>query len=233
MNFSAQTEASEGNSVALSLAAQHVTQALAGQHGSHAQLAVVWQLQQNTGWTSFAVPYQTAIGDLEVVLEEASAPSNGYTQYEVIEDHEFQEGNSGDLLAKVGHVLFLLVRSAAVAAASLIPFLSILPQTLFDLIGSGRHKARQADGILTIHYYKRWSFVIWQKRPGGVTADAGLALLPTPGLVAPFTLAGKSTYRAKASAQTGSVHFVGPLSRVSVNPTGKIDARVTFTIEWT
>ena len=99
---------------------------------------------------------------------------------------------------------------------------------------SGVFPVATADKKIVIQYFKKWSFAIWQTRPGGAVANIGFVLLPASiQSTGKFKLRGSAMYRVEATAEAGQVRAPGPLNRISVTQTGSLDTNVLFSFVWT
>lgn len=229
-------EDEESQGVALVAASLFPTKPWATQYGSHLQIGAIFSLTENLGRLKKFLPYRTAIGDLEISLEEISPHPQGYTHFEIREDHQILAHGNNKIENLLKSILASLVKSAILcAASSLQPYFGALVHALFVAIGKNRHAAKKGDRTLKTRYFRRWSFVIWQKKPGAIVQDieAGLFASMQPSLPhAQFDMSGQVQYQLTVSAKTGDVRFLGPVNTISVVETGIISKQIPFTLDW-
>jgi len=179
------------------------------------------------------LPFSSSIGDIEVTITEEHLSGNGETVFEVVDDEVIVQGGHSRLLDLLGHHIFPFVTDAVTAIAAsitqvplLAPLIASIQRWVFKK--GGHMTAKMQARKMTLTSMPWWSLQVWNDRPGLMPMRLRVGYVRSPSSIVPgaVTISGKSKYRFRVLAETGT--RLGAIRKTGVLDAGSSE----FSVDW-
>ncbi len=195
------------------------------------KICVIYDMSPYPGRLRRILPSQRYIGDLRVAIREIRSLPDAETAFEHLETTFLAaDGSTGRSRLNLARALKAILRRTIEYIVGVFGGpLSIALGTMWDLLAKD-HEQKRHTRELEFEFFKWWSFIKWQNRPGSILID--LRHWIEPGLGSSGTVSGVAEYEILTRGQVGRPWSPLRLGRWGATVIDDLEAIGQYTTTW-